>query len=38
MKIDANELEVNGVTYVPKGTQKITQIDGPIKIVILQRG
>lgn len=37
MKLDANELQVNGVTYVPKGSQK-TEYTGEIKIVILQRG
>jgi hypothetical protein len=38
MKIDAQELEVNGVTYVPKSTQYTPQPSGSAKIVILQRG
>jgi len=37
MKLDASEIEVNGVAYVPKGSQKV-QFDGDVKIVILQRG
>ena len=35
--VNASELTVNGVTYVPKGSEKI-QYTGDIKIVILQRG
>lgn len=38
MKIDAQELEVNGVKYVPKSSQPTVQPSGPTKIVILQRG
>ena len=38
MKADLNELEVNGVTYVPKGSENQVEHDGDIKIVILQRG
>lgn len=37
MKLDASEIEVNGVAYVPKGSQK-TQYEGEVKIVVLQRG
>lgn len=37
MKMDASEIEVNGVKYVPKGSEK-TQFNGDVKIVILQRG
>lgn len=37
MKLDASEIEVNGVAYVPKGSTKL-QFDGDIKIVVLQRG
>ena len=33
-----NELEVNGKTYVIKGTEKKSTTTGNIKIVILQRG
>jgi len=32
-----NEVTINGVTYVQKGTQE-KEFDGDIKIVILQRG
>ena len=32
-----NEVTINGVTYVQKGTQK-KEFNGDIKIVILQRG
>ena len=38
MKEEINELEVNGVTYVPKGSESHVEYDGEIKIVILQRG
>lgn len=38
MKIDANEIQVNGVQYVPKTTQQTKYQEGPIKIVVLQRG
>lgn len=37
MKLDASEIEVNGVAYVPKGSAKV-QNSGDIKIIILQRG
>jgi hypothetical protein len=37
MKLDASEIEVNGVKYVPKGSAQI-QYDGDTKIVVLQRG
>lgn len=37
MKSEINELSVNGLTYVLKGSEK-TQHSGDIKIVILQRG
>ena len=37
METSVNELSVNGVTYVPKGSQE-KEITGDIKIVILQRG
>lgn len=36
-QVNATELTINGVTYVPKGTEK-TQYAGDIKIVVLQRG
>ncbi len=38
MEQKINELEINGVIYVPKGTQIEEPIRGDIKIVILQRG
>ena len=37
MKLDASEIEVNGVKYVPKGSA-VVQHTGDIKIVVLQRG
>lgn len=37
MQIEASEIEVNGVKYVPKGSER-EQYDGDIKIVVLQRG
>lgn len=37
MKLEASEVEINGVAYVPKGSTK-QQFDGDIKIVTLQRG
>jgi len=37
MKLDASEIEVNGVAYVPKGSAKV-QYTGDVKIVVLQRG
>lgn len=33
-----NEIEVNGVKYVQKGSETTKQFDGDIKIVVLQRG
>lgn len=36
MKTQLNELSVNGVTYVPKGSTPM--VAGNVKIVILQRG
>ena len=37
MKTDVSEIQINGVTYIPKNESKV-QYDGEIKIVILQRG
>lgn len=37
MNQTVNEVTINGVTYVQKGTQE-KEYDGNIKIVILQRG
>lgn len=37
MKVDASEVEINGVKYVPKGSAQI-EYTGEIKIVVLQRG
>ena len=37
MEQKINEIEVNGVAYVPKGTQQ-KELSGDIRIVILQRG
>ena len=37
MKIDQTELEVNGVIYIPK-SEVVADIEGDVKIVILQRG
>lgn len=37
MNANLNEIEINGMKYVPKGSDK-TQFDGEIKIVVLQRG
>ena len=37
MKTEINEIEVNDVKYVKKGTEQINY-EGDIKIVILQRG
>jgi hypothetical protein len=33
-----NEVEINGIVYIPKDSIKNIQYDGDIKIVILQRG
>lgn len=38
MDINASELVVNGITYVPKGSEIPTVHTGDTKIVILQRG
>lgn len=37
-KTDINELEVNGVVYVKKGSQTVEPKNSNIKIAILQRG
>jgi hypothetical protein len=36
MGTTVNELSVNGINYVPKGSQSV--YDGELKIVVLQRG
>ena len=36
--IQANELTVNGVTYVPKSSVQSPQPKGSLKIMVLQRG
>ena len=36
-QINATEVEINGVKYVPKGSVQ-SEIKGDVKIVILQRG
>lgn len=33
-----NEIEVNGIKYIPKDSAKATEYTGEIKIVVLQRG
>ena len=33
-----NEVEINGIVYVPKDSVKNVQYEGDIKIVVLQRG
>lgn len=38
MNTSVSELQVNGITYVPKSTQPVVQPNGPTKIVVLQRG
>lgn len=38
METKINELEVNGKTYVLKGSVQTREYDGDIKIVTLQRG
>jgi len=38
MDLQASELIVNGITYVPKGTEVPIVHTGDIKIVVLQRG
>ena len=37
MKSEVSEIQVDGVAYVPRGSEKV-QYDGDIKIVVLQRG
>jgi hypothetical protein len=37
MKLEASEVEINGVKYVPKGANQVEHT-GDIKIVVLQRG
>lgn len=37
MKSEVSEIQINGVAYVPKGSEKV-QYTGDIKIVVLQRG
>ncbi len=37
MKSEVSEIQINGLAYVPKGSDKI-QYSGDVKIVILQRG
>lgn len=38
MDTQVNEIIINGMAYVPKGSQKESEIVGDLKIVILQRG
>ena len=38
METAVNEISINGVNYVPKGSEVKEEIKGDIKIVILQRG
>ena len=38
METAVNEISINGVNYVPKGSEVETEIKGNVKIVILQRG
>jgi hypothetical protein len=38
MEQKINEVEINGIVYVPKDSVKSQQFDGDIKIVVLQRG
>lgn len=37
-EVEVSELQINGITYVPKNSQPIAQPNGPTKIIILQRG
>lgn len=37
METNVSEIQINGVAYVPKGTDKV-QHTGDVKIVVLQRG
>ena len=38
MKVDATEIEINGIKYIPKDSVSKTEYTGDIKIVVLQRG
>jgi len=38
MNANFNEIEINGITYVPKGSEVTKSFEGDIKIVVLQRG
>lgn len=38
MKVDATEIEINGIKYVPKDSIQKVEYNGDIKIVVLQRG
>lgn len=38
MQTNLNEIEVNGIQYVPKGASQKQEYNGDVKIVILQRG
>jgi len=38
METDVKEIKINGVDYVPKGSQKQKEFSGEIRIVVLQRG
>jgi hypothetical protein len=37
METNVSEIQINGVAYVPKGSNQV-QYDGEVKIVVLQRG
>lgn len=37
-KTKVKEVEINGITYVPKGSEVTKVYEGDIKIVVLQRG
>lgn len=37
MNAEVKEIQVNGISYIPKGLERI-QYEGDIKIVVLQRG
>jgi len=38
MKQEVTEIQINGVTYVQKGSEQKQQYEGDIKIIVLQRG
>ena len=38
MNANVSEIEINGTAYVPKSSVQTKEPDGPVKIVILQRG